>query len=304
MDGSIVVTGATGWVGLSAIDELHQMLDPEEFNSRVKAFASRQSRLLLRSGTSLLVQPLDVLPELAAQEHISAILHTAFLTPDRLQELGTNKYVSVNRQITGFVVKALELSPSTRAVNISSGAAAIFENYLTGEDNSCLSDAQKLYGRLKLEEESALSSRACTLILRIYSLSGRWMRNHHMYALGQFLVQARAGDRILVKARHPVIRGFGNASDITRLALTWLLGTQEAPSIPVPACNVTLELVELASIISELYGLPAPEFVFNSDLSPDVYSCSMDSYNSFAKDNQIFLRPIAEQVSDTAKAFM
>ncbi len=30
MDGLIVVTGATGWVGLSAIDELQQMLDLKE----------------------------------------------------------------------------------------------------------------------------------------------------------------------------------------------------------------------------------------------------------------------------------
>ncbi len=244
------------------------------------------------------------MPELAAHEHISSILHTAFLTPDWLQELGINKYVAVNRQITGFVSKALELSPSTRVAHISSGAAAIFEDYLVGNDNPCLSDAQKLYGRLKLEEESALSSRACTLILRIYSLSGRWMRNHQKYALGQFLLQATAGERIIIKARHPVIRGFGNASDIIRLALTWLLGTQEAPSIPVPACNATLELVELASIVSELYGLPAPEYDLNFDLSADEYSGVMESYNSFAKGNQISLRPILKQVSDTALALM
>ncbi|MCP9916648.1 NAD-dependent epimerase/dehydratase family protein [Cyanobium sp. ATX 6F1] len=301
MEGLIAVTGATGWFGRTAIDELQKIFSPEEFKLRVRAFASRAGSLQLPGGFSLPVQPLEALPMLARQETIGGILHCAFLTPDRLQEVGEEAYVSTNRQITEWVVKALEASPSTRVVEISSGAAKLVENEYV-EGNGRLSTAQRLYGSLKLEEERLLVSIAPTMVLRIYALSGRWMRDPKKYALGDFLLQAAAGKRIVVKSSHPVIRGYGNAGDIAKLSIGWLFIEDTPPLSPVATVNAVVDLANLAEIVSNCFNLPAPILHVDPDSKPDIYSASSVAYRSLANVFRVNLCSIEGQVIDSAVA--
>jgi hypothetical protein len=65
-----------------------------------------------------------------------------------------------------------------------------------------------LYGHLKLEEERILMSIAPTLVLRIYALSGRYMRDPRRYALGDFIYQALHEGPVVVKSQSRVVRGY------------------------------------------------------------------------------------------------
>ena len=169
----VVVTGATGWFGRTALHELQRVLGPEAFLRRVRAFASR-SRTIASTGFAdgverpFPVAPLAELPELAEREPIDALLHTAFLTREYVERVGVKTYISVNRGITDLVCRSLEAAPAARTVLISSGAAAALDHVATLEEH-LLADP---YGVLKWEEERRLCEIADTLVLRAYAVSG------------------------------------------------------------------------------------------------------------------------------------
>ena len=299
--GLFVVTGATGWFGRTALHELQQLLGPEPFFRRVRAFASR-SRTIPSTGFAdgverpIPVASLAELPDLAAREPIESLLHTAFLTREYVERVGVETYNSVNRGITDLVCRSLEASSSARAGLISSGAAAALDDVDRLEEH-LLADP---YGVLKSEEERRLSEIADTLVLRAYAVSGRFMRDPEQFALGDFLLRALGGLPIEIKAPMPVIRGYGHAGDMVNLALRWLWSGQLPPALPIAAVSDQVELRELASLISTLYGLPPTSSAIDSSLSPNRYSADPKPYSDMLYALGIMPLSLEEQIFDTA----
>jgi len=297
----LVVTGATGWFGRTALHELQQLLGPESFSRRVRAFASR-SHTIVSTGfadgveRAIPVAPLAELPELAAREPIEALLHTAFLTREYVERVGVEAYISVNRGITDLVCSSLEASPSARAVLISSGAAAVLDD-VDGHEEHLHADP---YGVLKSEEERRLTSIADTLVLRAYAVSGRFMRDPDQFALGDFLLRALAGLPIEIKAPMPVIRGYGHAGDMVKLAFRWLWSEQLPPALPIAAVSQEVELLELASLVSSLYALPPTLSAIDPNLSPNRYTADPGSYLNMLHEMEILPLSLANQIFDTA----
>jgi nucleoside-diphosphate-sugar epimerase len=299
--GMLIVTGATGWFGRTALHELQRLLGPEAFCRRVRAFASR-SRTIASTGFAdgverpFPVAPLAELPELAEREPIDALLHTAFLTREYVERVGVETYISVNRGITDLVCRSLEAAPAARSVLISSGAAAALDHVATLEEH-LLADP---YGVLKSEEERRLSEIADTLVLRAYAVSGRFMRDPEQFALGDFLLRALGGLPIEIKAPMPVIRGYGHAGDMVNLAFRWLWSGQLPPALPIAAVSEQVELLELASLISTLYGLPPTSSAIDSSLSPNRYSADPKPYCDMLHLLGIIPLSLEEQIFDTA----
>jgi len=300
-NGTLVVTGATGWFGRTALHELQRLLGPETFSRRVRAFASR-CRTIASTGfvdgveRAIPVAPLAELPELAAREPIEALLHTAFLTREYVERVGVEAYISVNRGITDLVCRSLEAAPSARVVLISSGAAAALD------DVACLEEHlhPDPYGVLKTEEERRLSEIAETLVLRAYAVSGRFMRDPEQFALGDFLLRALGGLPIEIKAPMPVIRGYGHAGVMVNLAFRWLWSEHLPPAHPIAAVSQEVELLELATLISSLYDLPPPSRVIDSSLSANRYSADPLLYINTLNSLGVVSRSLEEQVLDTA----
>ena len=300
-NGMVVVTGATGWFGRTALHELQRLLGPESFSRRVRPFASR-TRTTPSTGfadgveRAIPVAPLAELPELAAREPIEALLHTAFLTREYVERVGVEAYISVNRGITDLVCRSLEAASSARVVLISSGAAAALD------DVACLEDHLHAdpYGVLKSEEERRLSEIADTLVLRAYAVSGRFMRDPEQFALGDFLLRALAGLPIAIKAPMPVIRGYGHAGDMVNLGFRWLWSEQLPPAHPIAAVSQQVELLELASLISSLYDLSPASSAIDASLSLNRYTADPGIYVNMLHALGIVPRSLEEQIFDTA----
>jgi nucleoside-diphosphate-sugar epimerase len=299
--GNVVVTGATGWFGRTALHELQRLLGPESFSRRVRPFASR-SHTIPSTGFAdgverpVSVAPLAELPDLAERESIEALLHTAFLTREYVERVGVEAYISVNRGITNLVCRSLEAAPSARAVVISSGAAAALD------DVACLEEHLHAdpYGVLKTEEERRLSEIAQTLVLRAYAVSGRFMRDPEQFALGDFLLRAQGGLPIVIKAPMPVIRGYGHAGNMVNLAFRWLWSKHQPPSLPIAAVSQEVELLELANLISSLNSLPPTSSSIDPSLSPNRYSADPLTYIKILNSLGIAPLTLEEQIFDTA----
>ncbi len=297
-DGAIVVTGATGWVGRTVIDQLQRELPKDSVQRRLRIFSSQAGNLPLAHGPGVPLQPLADLPGLAEREPISALIHCAFLTPDRLADLSPKTFADTNRDISDQVCAALRLNPGSRVVTFSSGAAGLMEGVGPSPP-----PATALYGELKLEEERRLSALATTLVLRIYALTGRHIRHPRRYALGDFLHHALAGKPIAIQSKRPVIRGYGHADAIAGLAIRWVLSPRSAPSNPIATVSHTLELVELAETIAKIYGQPAPMVPVRSEAEGDRYTAPMDDFREALRLHSLPCLSLEDQIRDTAKAF-
>lgn len=296
----IVVTGATGWVGRTAVHELRRSISPEKFLDRVRLFASRSGSILSTGYTDLAplsipVFPLKDLPDLAASESLSAVLHTAFLTRDRVAQVGQDAYVATNRWITAQVASALTASPDARAVVISSGAAAVHDQEL-GPDL-----ASDPYGVLKWEEEQLLLSLLPTsLVLRLYALSGRFIREPGRFALGDFLLNALRNEPIRLASANPVLRSYANASDITTFAWRWLFNNNiDNSSNILAATSCTTNLFDLASLITRLYDLPPVQSTIDQAAVPNSYIADSEPFLTAMKKHNLLPMTMEHQVIDT-----
>jgi len=298
----IAVTGATGWVGKTALHELQLLLEPGVFRQQVRAYASKPG--LLRTTAygqdqqfDYPVYPLAELPEHAKNEPYGYLFHAAFFPRSGLEAVGVDSYIAINRQITTSVCEAIVQSAGVRAVNISSGAAAAFDHTVPASEEKI---AENPYGALKYEEEVRIRDLTDSLILRIYTLSGRFMTNPEIYALGDFLLKARERTQIILKSKNRVVRGFGHAGNISASAWSWL--TSDHPPIASPLATVSVEtdLTGLAQRVSQLFSLPEPVSSVDVALTPNIYSSDSAPFLAFLQTYGLSAWTLDEQIADTA----
>ena len=205
-DERILITGASGWLGRSLLS----ILLPSIPADRLMALGSR-GRTLTVEG-----RPIEILAWDGADVAGFApthIVHLAYLTRDRLAELGWSRYVAENVGLSARIVDLLAL-PSVRAlVHTSSGAVA-------GLTESTAQPATvQPYGLLKridellFADECARRGLAC-VTCRVWSVSGPHVVEPHKYAFSDLILQALSGsdrDRSLGESRVPALRRCGRA---------------------------------------------------------------------------------------------
>ena len=296
IDGYVAITGATGWVGRTALQQLYRLFPATFVAEQVRLFASCAGSITFESFSHP-VYPLQALPELACSEPLAAVFHTAFLTRDRLDSVGLDRYVATNRWITTQVVQALVHAPRARAVVISSGAAAaVASSHLTDPDQLI----RDPYGVLKREEETRICGCVSSLVLRIYALTGRFIREPNRFALGDFLLAALRRDPIRIQASMPVLRGYGHAGDIAALAWRWLAAGSPTPAEPVAAVSLTTDLLTLAERISTLYQLPPVQAAIDLHAAPHRYLADPAPFLAALASHGVLPTGLDQQIRDTA----
>ncbi len=265
----ILVTGASGWLGRTALDLIAPLGLP------TLAVASRAR--VIRVGDCEIECRLWDDREVAAFTP-TVVLDCAFLTRDRVADMPLDEYVATNRTLTERLVYATQLAGVRLALTISSGAAVYPRDALDGrvEGNP--------YGYLKREAEhrlaqAAAESGAVPVVARAWSISGAHVQKPQGYALGSMIRDADSG-AIRIVARRPVFRRYVLTEELLAL------GIAEGGVGPA-TIDSGGELVEMAELAARIAAVVRPDAVISRD---EVDPREPDNYHSDGQDWEIRCR--------------
>lgn len=246
----IVIVGARGWIGRTAIALLRNALGPDIFARRVVCFGSADGEVAMEDGVSVPQHALERLAGLAPCPTL--LLHLAFLTKDKVAGMAPAAYETANRALSQAVYDALDPIGVDRLFVASSGAAAF-------ADEPTAADDLRLYGRLKRDDETLFTGWARThpdvrrvVIGRIYSLSGPWINKYKTYALASFILDALAGRPIAVHAPIPVLRSYVAVRELLSLVFAALVTESGDTVLHFETGGRPLELGEVAAAVARV----------------------------------------------------
>jgi nucleoside-diphosphate-sugar epimerase len=259
----ILVTGASGWLGRTALDLLAPLGLP------TLALASR-ARTIRVGDFEIGCRVWDG-REVAAFAP-TVVLDCAFLTRDRVADMPLGEYVSANRALTERLLYATRLPGVRLALMVSSGAAVYPRDALDGpiHDNP--------YGYLKRKAEHRLAEAAAesgvvSVVVRAWSISGAHVQKPQGYALGSMIRDADAG-AIRIMARRPVFRRYALAEELLAV------GIAEGGAGPA-TIDSGGELVEMAELAARIAAVVRPDAVISRD---EVDTRDPDRYHSDGQD--------------------
>ncbi|MCV7408070.1 nucleoside-diphosphate sugar epimerase [Mycobacterium florentinum] len=286
----ILITGASGWLGRTALDLLAPLGLP------TLALASR-ARIIRVADREIECREWD--PAEVAAFAPTVVLDCAFLTRDRVAGMPLGEYVAVNRGLTDQLVYATELAGVRLALTLSSGAAVYPHDALDGslEDNP--------YGYLKREAEQRLARAAgergvVSVVARAWSISGAHVQNPRNYALAS-MIQAADSGAIRITARRPVFRRYVLAEELLAL------GIAEGG---VGSCTIESggELVEMGELASRVAQAVRPDASISRDTvdagNPDRYHSDGKDWESRCQKWQFGSVPLDRQIEITARGVL
>ena len=289
-----ILTGASGWFGRTALWEYEALHGPEALRSDVVACAS-SAKLIDFGSPHGPIQAVGL--EALGQIHNAAgLIHLAFLTRERVAEIGVERYIQTSRAITARIAAFLDHNPAIPIITPSSGAAAVLDGHQPDLHGNP-------YATLKQEEEALWRQSGASrmaAVFRVYAASGRFIKDPRLFALSDFLSKANAGQPIEVRSQRPVIRSYVHVG--TMMRLFWALLRSPLPSgfLQVDASMETLSLVELARIISRLWGLPEPVFCIDPSLEGDHYEADTGPFRALLDRYHIAPLDLPGQLRETA----
>jgi nucleoside-diphosphate-sugar epimerase len=296
-DEIVAVTGATGWLGAVALDLLYEALG-DQAAARVVGYASSEREVAVSDGRTVTVRPLvDLLSQAPAP---TTLLHFAFLTRDKVGDLGVDAYTSQNVAITATVIGAIAKHKPRHVVVASSGAVYS----LTG---AMVSDLRSdPYGTLKHVDE--LAFRAVTndaggvcVTPRIFNIAGNQMTKPGLYALGTMIEMARAGGPIDVRAQGPVFRSYCGVDEVVALSLSVALSGRDAV---FDTCGTVVEIGDLARLVARVHGLDdnVVRRTWDPDVAPHRYVGDGQLMEKLAAEAGLSLRSLPDLVRETRVA--
>lgn len=293
-DETFAVTGATGWFGATAMDLLYAALG-DEAPTRVVGYASVPRTVTIADGRSAEVRALS---DLAAGPARSVLLHFAFLTKDRVADLGAPAYVFRNVAITAAVLGAVRNHRPRHIVMASSGAVHVpsggYAQDVTGEPYGALKRIDELSFRAAADEVAA------TLVTpRVFSVAGPRMTKPEKYALGDMLTAARAERPVVVRADRLVYRSYCGVDDVVAVCL-WAALTGRTMTFDTG--GEIVEMADLARAVVEATGTKSAIVRPRLDASapPDRYVGEGQVWTDTAEAAGLRARSLTDLISATS----
>jgi len=272
---NIVISGATGWLGVELISKLSN--DSSLLNSSIFPTASKDGSLEI-NGNKYATTKLQNLKKSISFDYF---FDFAFVTREKLKILSHKEYSEINKHIIDQSVDFIKTNKPRLVVLASSGAVYKTNYYQRSKENS-------LYGELKQRQESEIS-KACELagskliIVRIFNLSGSGIKKLNTFAIAEFIYKSVKNQDIIIQSNYNVVRQYcdiGQLLDlITKLAL-------ENKDCTFDSGGEKIEIRELASKIVGQLNSKSKILALEIDslLPKDIYLSNSNDYEKLVSE--------------------
>lgn len=288
----VVVYGANGWVGRSAID-LISSLNPTKAKSQLLLIGSKRGAININQINFEIYDPNSGIEKIKEN---AIFFNSAFLRREFITSIGIDEYTKKNLEITTFASRVIQSRKLSSFVNLSSGAAK------DGENES-FENSIDVYSGLKRRSEIEFSE-ICDendtnfVNCRIYSLSGQYMNEFRHLALSSFFHQAIYDNQICVSA--PLAkRTYVDARELSHVLITLAVN---GGSHALDSGGVLITMEELANQVATFFHDSDLE-VFLGNQTGTEYFGDYSQFNQIAKGLNIELSGIESQILNTSKAF-
>ena len=289
-DDRVVITGASGWLGRTALDLLAPLGLP------TLALASR-TRAIDVAGRTVECRTWD--EREVADFGPTVVVDCAFLTKGFATTMPLREYVAVNRTLTDRLVLMARLPGVRLALTVSSGAAVHPHDAFEGplEANP--------YGYLKREaehrlSEAALASAAVPVVARAWSISGAHVQDPQNFALGSMIRDADAG-AIHISARRPVYRRYALAEELLAIGLS----EGRVGPATIDSGGELVEMAELAARIASVVRADAE--ITRGEVNPtdpDQYHSDGHSWNNACRRWDFASASLEQQIAVSARGIL
>ena len=289
----IVIYGANGWLGRSAIAASKSFWNNSNEDSLL-LIGSKESRLIL-DGKEFEILTQDQAASLI--KNGCMFLNAAFLRREKLQNMDKSKYIEKNLEISNFALQQIRSQKVEYFINLSSGAAQPY-------DLESISLSGDPYGSLKFmwerefEEECRVRD-TNFLNCRIYSILGRFINEFDNLAISSFIKQARLQNSLFVKAPN-CQRTYVDAEQLVTLLfqLVWREKNRR-----IDSGGTLTSLGNLASAVLELVELDKEKLESGNDVSPDYFG-NYQEFNTICEEFDLQLLDLRAQIKKTLPAFL
>lgn len=190
----VLLVGGRGWIGSALQDVLRQSRTPH----------------LVTTSTESISRCSDVLKQVQDFK-ANAVVFAAGVTPDRGALLGSGLYQSALRMVQDELEVVTSLTGVRHFTYLSSGIA-------DSPPDSMGNLFKEAYRQSKIQGEKlivALPPEVTTLTVRIFSLSGPYVRQPRRYAIYDLITQCLAG-RVEIKSELFVRRSYVSVMDLAK----------------------------------------------------------------------------------------
>ena len=294
----VVITGASGWLGSAMIAMLIKKYGNSILNS-VELYGSKNGILELDSQKKLDIKSLD---SFNTKGEIDLFIPMAFLTQEKYEYLGSQEYKTINKNIISKHTEIINRSDVKSCISLSSGIVSL--------TNSDVVRPRSFweYRSLKQEEESAMlvacSNRQTALIsCRLFSLSGRHMKDPLKYALGDFISQAVKNKFIKIRSNYPVLRKYVSDENLCTLLL---LLAERMETMNLESSGSLVELEELAQLVARKLGLKNEivQRTKRTSFEPDSYFSKSEKMEMLATECGLYFQDLEQQVIGTTRGLI
>ena len=227
----------------------------------------------------------------------SVVIDFAFLTREKVDEFGLDRYKAVNDKLTHQLLEVAALGSVERVLVTSSGAAVYPPNRDSIEYEA--DPYGFLKARMELELENfARQSGKSVVCLRPWSVSGVFVTRPLEYAFSSIILQAMQG-RVILESRSPVLRRYCAIDDLIALGLLELSDTSPGSFRVLDSGG---ELIDLISLSERVVGILAnnASILHRVDpaAKPDLYYSDNQSWTDTSTRHSYRAKDLNTQISE------
>ncbi len=280
----ILILGYSGWFGSSALNLL------KGTGAQILGSNSQGLKMLSDGPRNIYTSTFQGCKDFEP----NIVIDSAFLTREKIQILGTENFISINKTLMDQALQMSELSSVERFIGISSGAA---KGPITLTPTALTDDP---YGALKSEYEnllmtSDLSVKGGLVLLRAWSMSGPHVKNRGLFAFFDLIDQSK--NRIIkINSNAHVYRRYTDVEDLLAVGL----------SSPTGGCVIDsggelIEIGELARTILEVLASPAEIHRHVTGIDDDHYYAHGNDWDKKASEVGLTPKTLREQIAYSAQ---